>query len=54
MLLGERRMWRGTGSKRRCKSVKDNVIYIPILDTLQSILKNEVMLSEVRIYVVIQ
>ena len=50
MLLGERRMWKGTGSKRRCKWIKDFIIYIPILDTLQLIFKNEVLLSEVFNY----
>ena len=49
VLLGERRVWKGTGSKQRCKSIEDNIIYIPLLDTLQSIFKNQAMLSEVII-----
>ena len=47
VLLGERRQWKGRGSKRRCVIKRDEVMYIPLLDTLQSLLNNESILAEV-------
>ena len=42
-------MWKGTGSKRRCKSIRDEVMYVPVLETLQNMLKNQTVISEVYI-----
>ena len=47
MLLGERHVWKGSGIKRRCITKEDNVFYIPVLETLQSLLNNETVLLEV-------
>ena len=47
VLLGEWHVWKGRGAKRRCVSKEDHVIYIPVLETLQGLLKNEAILSEV-------
>ena len=41
-------VWKGTGSKRRCVIRKDEMMYIQLLDSLQSLLRNEVVLTEVR------
>ena len=40
-------MWKGFGSKRRCKSIRDEVMYVPVLETLQNMLKNQTVISEV-------
>ena len=37
-------MWKGCGYKRRCISKEDNLMYVPILDILQCLLKNEAVL----------
>lgn len=47
MTLGERRVWRGQGRKRKCVSKKDTFMYIPLLSTLQSLLQNRDILAEV-------
>ena len=44
-------MWKGRGAKRRCVSKEDHVIYIPVLKTLQGLLKNEAILSEVYTHI---
>lgn len=40
-------MWKGSGTKRRCISKEDSVFYVPVLETLQGLLNNETVLSEV-------
>ena len=35
---------------RRYKTVEDKMIYIPLLETLQSLLENDAVMSEVRLY----
>jgi len=47
VILGERNVWTGSGAKRRLITKEDNVFYIPILKTLQVLLNNETLLSEV-------
>ena len=32
-------MWKGRGAKRRCVLKEDHVVYIPVLETLQGLLK---------------
>jgi len=46
-ILGECRVWIGRSTKRRCVSEEDCVMYVPILETLQMLLMNEAVLSEV-------
>ena len=41
--------WRGTGSKRALKSIKDTFVYIPILETLESFLNLGGALEEVTV-----
>ena len=41
-------MWKGRGAKRRCVLKEDHVVYIPVLETLQGLLKNEAILSGKR------
>lgn len=47
--LGNCRVWKGNGAKRRCVSREDCVMYVPILQTLQMLLNNKfiAVLSEV-------
>jgi len=46
--LGEQRVWKGRGLKRRCVVKKDSLVYIPLLNTLQSLLRNKAILAEVN------
>ena len=45
--LGERRIWKCTGAESRCVGIDDCVTYIPILQTLQALLQNDTVISEV-------
>jgi len=47
VVLGERRVWKGWGAKRNCVTEQDCLMYIPILETIQSLLNNSAVLSEV-------
>ena len=47
MKLGERRVWKGSGAKRSCVTKGDEMMYIPILTTLQALLSNDTIYSEV-------
>lgn len=47
-MLGERRVWKGRGSKRRCVTKDDKMMYIPVIDTLQKLLQCDTIFSEVR------
>lgn len=38
--LGERHVWKGTGAKRKCVVKKEELVYIPLLKTLQAYLSN--------------
>ena len=51
VLLGERHVWKESGAKQRCISKEDDMFYIPVLKTLQVLLSNETVLSEVRVQV---
>ena len=50
VVLGERHKWKGNGIKRRYILKQDQVYYVPILETFQSLLNNHVLLSEVTTY----
>lgn len=45
--LGEVRKRRGTGRKSRIVTVQETMIYVPILKTLEVLLNNETVLTEV-------
>lgn len=54
--LGERREWKGSGAKRRIVLKKDEMMYVPILHTLQSLLNHDSVYSEVskvKLYILI-
>ena len=40
-------MWKGNGAKRRCVSKEDCIMYVPVLQTLEVLLKNKAIVSEV-------
>ena len=50
IILGERRVWKGKGHKRRCVNKEDQAMYVPILKTLQNLLRNEAIYAEVWLY----
>lgn len=47
--LGETYVWKGKGSKRRCVVNKDHAMYVPVLKTLQTLMKNEAIYAEVKL-----
>ena len=47
MSLGQRHVWKGTGSKRRIVVHKDEFMYIPVLQTLQNMLRSDEVMAEV-------
>jgi len=49
VVLGERRVWQGCGAKRRCITEKDCLMYIPIMETIACLLKNDAVVSEVAL-----
>lgn len=48
IILGSKWKPEGTGTKRRTVEKKDCMYYIPIIETLQTLLDNEDILAEVR------
>ena len=52
VVLGTVRKPKGTSTKRRCVEVKETMLYIPILDTLNILLQNETVISEVYMYLI--
>ena len=48
MVLGKERRPIGCGHKRRVAEVEDTMIYIPLLDTIQHLLKNDALVAEVK------
>ena len=47
IILGSKLKHRGCGSKRRLVDVEETMTYVPILATLQQILRNDAVLAEV-------
>ena len=45
-------MWKGSVVKRRCVTKQDKFYYVPVLDVLQTLLNNQIVLSEVFVYCV--
>ena len=46
--LGTKKKAQGLGSKRRLVEKEEDFVYVPILQTLQALLTNETVLSEVK------
>ena len=46
--LGTKKKAQGLGSKRRLVEKEEDFAYVPILQTLQALLTNETVLSEVK------
>lgn len=49
IVLGEYITWKGVGPTRRSVRKQEEMMYVPILDTLQSLLRCEYIADEVRI-----
>jgi len=45
--MGTRRIYRGHGRKRRLKDITDTMVYVPLLKTLQILLQDEGIYTEV-------
>ena len=45
--LGTRRIFQGHGRHRRLTEITETLVYVPLLQTLQSLLKNEEIYTEV-------
>ena len=48
VVLGTRRKAKGLGAKCQLVEVEDSFMYVPILETLQTLLNNQTVLEEVR------
>lgn len=46
--LGVRRIHRGHGRKRRLIEIADTLVYVPLLESLQTLLKDEGIYTEVQ------
>lgn len=46
-VLGEKHTWKGTGRKRKCIKAQDTMMYVPLLDTIQILLKNKAIVTQV-------
>lgn len=47
--LGTKLILKGHGRKRRLVQKEEQLVYVPLLDTLQMLLKNDEILGEVRL-----
>lgn len=47
--LGEKRVWKGIGRKRKCISIRDTMMYVPLLETIAILLKNGSIRAQVRL-----
>lgn len=47
MLLGVEKEWRGSGSKRSYADVREEMMYIPLLKTIQSLLNDPKIVKQV-------
>lgn len=45
--LGTENKWKGTGENRTYTRVEDKMVYIPVLETIQTLLEDETVISEV-------
>lgn len=50
MLLGDHRSWKGTGSMRRSVVKKNEIMYVPLLKTLEDLLQCNDIVAEVCTY----
>ncbi len=46
-MLGTERQWNGVGEKRRYETVEEKMMYIPVLETLGTLLGDEMIMAEV-------
>ncbi len=46
-MLGTERQWNGVGEERRYKTVKETMMYIPVLETLGTLLGDDMIMAEV-------
>lgn len=50
MVLGSRPMkCKGSGAKRRAVEKQDEMMYVPILETLKVLLENDAVMTEVKL-----
>lgn len=47
VLLGTEKKWTGSGSKRTYAEVRNEMMYIPILSTIQSLMKDDDFVKQV-------
>ena len=47
ILLGLDKQWKGSGAKRTYREVREEMIYIPVLDTIQDLLNDDEVLKQV-------
>lgn len=47
IILGTEKKMRGSGKKRRCIEVRDEMKYIPLLSTIERLLQNKEFLQQV-------
>ena len=48
IILGSCSVWKGSGTKRRCVVEDDGFMYVPLLQSLQALLRNDAVLTEVH------
>ena len=48
VVLGTRRKAKGVGAKRHLVEAEESFMYVPILESLQTLLNNDTVLTEVR------
>ena len=46
-MFGEHLEWKGSGLHRKCTLKKDEMMYIPLLKTLECLLKSDTIRNEV-------
>lgn len=47
MVLGEHQKWKGAGPTRRSTQKKDEMMYVPVLKTIQHLFKDDNFIAEV-------
>lgn len=49
VILGAQKQWLGSGVKRTYAEVPDEMMYIPIIPTIQTLLMNDEFVRQVRV-----
>ena len=47
VVLGIESKWKGIGENRKYTRIEEKMVYIPVLETLQTLLEDETIMSEV-------